>query len=453
MKQLPDYDQTALDEDLRLCDSLALQAKQTRKDGSIIGSTPFPYLIEAQRYAQLCAQSRLILQVLERIAKSYLSEPALQDYFPHFRPWHAWMKLPVLVDPMIATARFDIVETAEGEFKITEPGTSCPACCVMPGIFHRIFERTQVHQRFTSSLAICENPTNDPSTIIRFLADLLARFGNAENGIVVATSCIDPFSVELPDIASEARAAGFDSTMGPIDQIVLHKGHASLNGVRIGLLYQFLSILLTDEMAHIAHRIEDIDAYMKALERGYFLAINPFLPMFVTEDKSVLSLLQEPWFRSTLSQEEQQAIDALVPETFRLRPGKVRFEGQMVDLKHLLRLRKDDFVIKAQMEDCGRDIHIGRTMLQDDWENLFDEKCHKLYIAQRFIAEEPLRIPQRGGDISSMYYTLGLFFMGGVPMGLSSRISPRMISNLSQGGLVQDVLIVEDASDELLARD
>lgn len=149
---------------------------------------------------------------------------------------------------------------------------------------------------------------------------------------------------------------------------------------------------------------------------------------------------------SVYSLDERDAIAALVPETYRLHAGKIVFEGEKTDLVALLKSRKDDFVIKAQMESMGRDITIGRAVDQHQWAHLIDSKLGGLYIAQRFIEETPMQLPVKDAEnvsLQSMYYTLALFFMGGKATGMCNRVSPQLVTNVAQGGAWGEVFVYE----------
>jgi hypothetical protein len=176
------------------------------------------------------------------------------------------------------------------------------------------------------------------------------------------------------------------------------------------------------------------------------LVVNPFPSIFISEDKSILALLMDREFADDFDADEHEAIRALVPETYRLRDQEVEFENEKVDLVRLLKERKDDFLIKAQMESMGRDIVIGRDVDSQRWDDIIDKKLGGMFVAQRFIEEKPIELldPSLETDSTiSMYYTLALFFMGGRITGMFNRVSPKLVTNVAQGGAYQEVFIYE----------
>jgi uncharacterized circularly permuted ATP-grasp superfamily protein len=243
-----------------------------------------------------------------------------------------------------------------------------------------------------------------------------------------------------------ALAFGCDSDIAAIQELTWNGKHVLHKGKRVHILYQFLDVLFTNELANVAANYDEIAGYLEGMRNKAMLVVNPFPPIFVSEDKSSLALLRDPAFAELFTAEQRKAIELLVPPTFRMRDGEVVFDGQKTELRALLLARKNDFVIKAQMESMGRDVLIGRDAAPDAWAAKIASAWGGPYIAQELVAAKPVEMinPANLDETVPMNYTLALFVIGGQSKGMFNRISPGFITNVAQGGARQDVVVYRD---------
>ncbi|MFA6029559.1 MAG: hypothetical protein WC969_06885 [Elusimicrobiota bacterium] len=105
--------------------------------------------------------------------------------------------------------------------------------------------------------------------------------------------------------------------------------------------------------------------------------------------KLLLAALLEPRFQGLLSAQELDAVRKAVPPTYRTVPSVVEHRGERIALADLLRLRKDDFVLKWGLGYGSETVHIGRFHDADAWSALTGKALSETnWVAQEFVAPE-----------------------------------------------------------------
>jgi hypothetical protein len=390
----------------------------------------------------------LVFNALNRVVSLYNKDKKITEYFKHLKLYEPFLSLPVLSDPIIPIARYDLVRAKDGRFQINEPNTCCPGGPIWTSLFYNILKETYIYHFVSSLISEVLTPLQNPSCIYNFLRNEYEKYFPKASplNILITDTKSAPMETELFELRDGARRLGYKSEKAIIQDLKYDNGIVSLNGEKVHIIYQFLDVLFTNEMAQIGNNFDEIKDYMAALRGKACLVINPFPPIFISEDKIILALLCDPLFKDYFTKDEHRAIKELVPETYRVRDENIIFEGEKINLLQLLKSRKKDFVIKAQMESMGRDILIGLTATKDEWEDKICKSVDGMYVAQRFIEEEPLQIPDPNDPdiLKDMNYTLALFFMGGEPQGMFNRVSTGLVTNVAQRGAMQNVIIYDD---------
>lgn len=415
--------------------------------GDYVSYIPQPYCISKVKYDKLSDDAINVFNALNTIVTNYRSDKKIKNYFKHLDSYQVFLNTPHIVDPIISIARFDLMETKSGDFKIIEPNTCCPGGMIWTAIFYDYFKKTNIYKTIANSYDIFPQALHQKKMIYEYLIQEYEKHFTKEDSyfIAIADTNFAPMETELFELRDNARKLGYKSEKIHIQDIEYKNGFAYYKNHQIHILYQFLDILFKGKYAQITNKITDISGYMQALHNRSMLTVNPFAPIFISEDKSSLALLLDPDFQAYFSEQEKQAIKKLVPPTYRMKNTDVLFNGDTVNLTKLLKAHKNDFIIKAQMESMGREIYFGKNMSDKEWHNLIKRTLDKMYIAQQFIESKLSSIynPLSTNE-DKMYYTLALSIVGGKIKGLFNRLSNNMVTNVAQGGAVQNVLVVKE---------
>lgn len=449
---LADYARGNLEEIREDCAHSAARVRELNIDvedpDDLVTHLVVPYCIDRRRYEALCADASLVFAALNRVVVAYQTDLQVRAYFPHLEHFERFLTLPVLPDPAIAVARYDLVESRDGEFKMVEPNTCCPGGTIWASMFNDMLREGNTYRFLREHITEVPQRIHNGDTIYEFLTDQHARHLGPRDryAFAIADTRTAPMEAELHELRDGARQRGHHAEKCQIQDFKMKPDGLHLNGQRIDIVYQFLDVLYKDDMAQIAASYDEIADYLTAMQRREVLVVQPFPPIFLSEDKSILALLTDEAFADYFTSAEHAAIARLVPETYRLEEGKVPFEGDVVDLRRLLLQRKDDFLIKAQMESMGRDIVIGREVSDDRWRAHLDATIGGPHVAQRFVEETPLELHAPGeapGPIVPLHYTLALLILGGEPVGMFNRVSPQLVTNVARGGAFGEVIVYE----------
>lgn len=411
-----------------------------------------PYLIGRSQYDPLVERSELVHGALETVLLRYSDDPRVRSYFTHLDAFQWLFDLPRTTTLNIPTARFDLIEDGLGGYGMIETNSACPhGMSTIPASFE-IQRDTEIYDHVGKLVTLTPVPVQRRQTIFDFLAtQYRTRFGTSRTpriGIAHApaqTGARPDVQAILEGKAESGRACGYDCEVVSITALRRRNGRVEHQGRPIDVLYQFLDPALDRPLSGFANSTAEIAEYLEAIRREELLVVNPFGSMFIAEDKSILALLRDQDYAGLFSSEQRRAIDALVPPTYRMRPQRVSYRGETDDLLSLLLRRKDEFVIKKQIANDGRDIWVGHQIPQPEWEAGVRQAMGGLYIAQRMLPGSEQQLPAGNGEARIYHGTLGMAMVGGKAIGMYHRISTRYVTNLNQGGGKQNVLIYDDA--------
>jgi hypothetical protein len=123
-------------------------------------------------------------------------------------------------------------------------------------------------------------------------------------------------------------------------------------------------------------------------------------------------------------------IDAHVPWTRVLRPGKCLFEGELVELERLLVARREEFVLKPSQSFEGRGVLLGAVTTPERWAREVSERLDGTHIVQQRVAA-PTRnfaLPVDGEvEVVPMHLHLGEYVFGGTLAGFQAWGSQELV--------------------------
>jgi hypothetical protein len=177
--------------------------------------------------------------------------------------------------------------------------------------------------------------------------------------------------------------------------------------------------------------------------------------------KAAFAVLSDPGFSGMFSPDEQRAVAAHVPWTRRVRPGRTRWRGREVDLPALLVDEREHLVLKPNDEYGGKGVLLGWHTPPEIWRAAIEGATRETMGATRetMIVQErkltqTMSLPtSRDGHLvnEEVYADLCPFLFAGRVEGAMVRVSSSALTNVSTGGGVTGLLIVDGASDR--ARD
>ena len=119
------------------------------------------------------------------------------------------------------------------------------------------------------------------------------------------------------------------------------------------------------------------------------MIVNP-LRARVANNKKLFALLQDPRFADLVSRQEAEVIDATIPWTRVLRPGRVRYGDWVVDLLGFVADNRERLVLKPASDHGGREVMLGIETEQAEWEAAVEEHAE----AEDFVVQEYVPVPE-----------------------------------------------------------
>lgn len=188
---------------------------------------------------------------------------------------------------------------------------------------------------------------------------------------------------------------------------------------------------------------EDYDEMPPILTRA-FITDKIYFPdhtgSFMLGDKRNLGILRTLAERNAFSAEDNALLLDCIPWAAELKHQEVTFQNQQTDLVTLLKIHKDQFVIKPAAGFQGKGVFVGKYLTQDAWEKAIEMSLsNKTFIAQEFCESLDFIAPNSNNDWVPHKLIWGAFGFGktyaGVWVRLSSSTTDAGVINSATGAV------------------
>ena len=398
------------------------------------------------------------VEVLRNIGESlhHITETAIDwvlsdhDRFLQFFPDHEriwpWLRKAPHAAHWQGVSRYDAVIAADGQIRIMELNTGCPA-----GFFHAENFSDVTAQALSESQG-SENSlkANQFGTIPeRTLCDellVMEREGRRRPGLIALVNDENELQNELALFQRQLRSLGRRAEIVNAREIRWTNSQAHVNGEPISLAYNKIRISTPNSPGHHWRPgFEDRYAgFLEAIANDGIVAVNNLACLTVGEDKGLLEVLRTPEFMDRLTPEERVVVDNHVLPTARLRDGLVNWGGKSVDWIPFVRANRERLVIKPANEGRGFGVVVGKHATLEEWNTACELDPNLPKVVQEY--SEPASLPiQRDvdGEPAAHYLTVGLAMIRGQYSGLLSRVSTNPVTNVGRDGVVQAVFVEE----------
>lgn len=401
---------------------------------------PTALLLSRTDYEKLRVLACRLHDLVERALDWVQQEPARLDrYFADHARLFPYLSRPKGFDTWQALGRYDLAVTPRGELKIMELNTGCPA-----GMFHAPYFSSGVACLLEELGLLPDGRISsgaiETDTLVDMMLDAEHRAGQAP-GLVAVLNDENGLMNELPPLVKALQSRDREAVIASADQLTWQDDGLCLDGRSVSLTFNKLRVSTVgspgwcwrDDFENRYH------ALLQAMREQTCVSINAMTALSIAEDKGLLALLSSDEFRRELQPEDDAFLDRHLLPTARLEQGKTTWNGKPIDMATLLETQREQLVIKPANEGRGFEVTIGRFADSDRWNEACRPRGDLPKVVQQYA---PLaELPVHG---QPYYLTLGLFMLGGKMQGILSRVAPSPITNVSLGGAVQGVLIVDD---------
>ncbi len=367
--------------------------------------------------------------------------PHHHRFVPHLAKTRGWRDFQ-------AISRYDAVVCPQGDIKIIELNTCCPA-----GFFHAELFSTVTASRLAPLLPESGLPEARPATIRpSAVADALLeleRNAGIEPSLVALLIDENQIVHELDLMDRQFRTRGRDVKVLDARELEFRHGRLEHQGQPISLTYHKFRLSVPQSRNHCWRDgfQARYQAWLDAQAAQAMVGINNLYGMTLGEDKTLLSVFQLEEFRQTLSPEDLTFLDTTVAWTVPLAEGSVCWRGSNIPLPELLRTARQDLVIKPANEGRGFEVVIGRECTDDEWNRASTVDPDNPKVVQEFIPPASFAVPvptNEGFAPADMMLTLAFGVVCGEYRGLLARISPSTITNVAVQGMVQGAFVMAE---------
>lgn len=371
----------------------------------------------------------------QRLKRHFADHQRMFPYLEKTPGLHTWQGF----------SRYDAVITPDGQVKIIELNTGCPAGFLHAESFSRLTRRA------IDSLGLDLN-----SHLERFgtvaadvLIDELLRIeqkAGVEQGLVGLVNDENGLLNELELIAEAFRHRGREARIVGAEKLRHRDGRAFLEDLPVSLTFNKVRVSTPTSpgwnwKAGFEQRYAGL---LSALGSRAMASVNNLGALTIGEDKGLLGLLLHDEFQRQLTAEQRDFIARHVLWTVRLQDGPVVRRGETIDLLRYVRRHREQFVIKPANEGRGFRVLIGRHCSQESWQAACRVDADLPCVVQDYAPLATLPVIDPRGEqpkIVEMFLTVGLAVIRGRYHGLVSRVSANPVNNVGLKGIVQAVLM------------
>jgi glutathionylspermidine synthase len=238
-----------------------------------------------------------------------------------------------------------------------------------------------------------------------------------------------PGSPSVPEfriVCAAARRAGIEALSATTEELAYDGSVLHAGGEPVHLVYRRVLVDDLDE--------GDLTA---AARDGSVCVVNPARAR-VANNKKLFALLDDPRFAHLVEPREAEVIQATIPWTRILRPGRVTYGQWVVDLFEFVSDNRPRLVLKPASEYGGHGVSLGIETEQAEWDRIIDRHAELGdYIVQEYVPVPEEMFPTvEDGHVQMRLkrFNINPFGIGGRYAGMITRISDRAVINVSAGG-------------------
>ncbi len=427
-------DLTAAESQLEELQQRQLDQRVTFGERAMAHSLRPTFLTEA-RYNSVQDTVYLIRQAILLIAANFFNDRYVLEAELGLEEWELELaSMPTNVIRLSALSRMDSFLTTNS-FKFVELNGESPAGIAYIHKLASIYEELAVFREFVK-----KHPVRFVSPMVHTLAALVQVYHEEFDGREERPTFAIVDNLDVPTIHEFNLLKAYFDRMGFPTEVVAPQdlecrdGWVYANGRRIDILYRRL--LLNEFYA----MKDDCKAFLDGYVAQKTCYLNSFRTKLVHK-KSLFALLTNERYTSVLTAEQREAVRNHIPWTRMLRQEQTTFRGLRIDLLEFVRANRKYFVLKPNDEYGGKDVTLGFTASQSEWDAALERAVHGRYVVQEVvdIHREPFLMKTEADGATSWEMVptiidLDPYLNGPLMGGCLTRTSAGNLANVTAGG-------------------
>lgn len=356
-----------------------------------------------------------VVHCLQRLVRSYPSNPELQEFLAVPPVLHQWIMRENNPGQLtVDFCRLDLLGDRLGTTRVLEFNPSSPGAVISTGMLTRFWRESAGLGGLLAEWGVPSTRFEQDGWFVDWLLAFGARHGlhEAETTHVGLFHEHESSKFEFDQI----RRQLLRRERTPVECVPDNPRSAA--GIRLGYLKQ---IPVSPAV------VETWDAFCTRLVEGDLVVPNPLAERWVAENKLCLAALSDPRFRPLFTEAEQDVLDALVPWSRKLGDGITAAEA-VTEQKRL--------VLKEPYSCRGESVHIGQDCSPETWSQLVHAPQQQGWLAQEHIAGSGIDTAE-----GPYFRDLCAAVLDGEVIGYTSRFSQKRVLNASKGGGAHIVML------------
>ncbi|HMJ16453.1 MAG TPA: hypothetical protein VK524_33795 [Polyangiaceae bacterium] len=403
-----------------------------------------PYVLTYDAYRCIGRAAELVLAALERVAREALHSDELADFLGLSHAERALAAIEPGYPELVCVGRLDMLSVEE-DFFFIELNADSPA-----GLADQLLvNRTLLELPHLQPFRARPNVTT-PEPHAALLNALRQVYSAWSGGAIPGTIAIVDWAAadshgEFKVLAEWFREHGHTMIFADPEELEYRSGRLWAKGAAVDLVYRRVIVDELIRRSGLSHPL------IRAYEERAVCVANSFRTKAVNK-KAAFAVLSDPRYGALFSAEQREVLAKHVPWTRRVEAGRTRWQGRDVDMLDLLARERQNLVLKPNDEYGGKGVLLGWQTPEQVWNDAAAKAVDRSFIVQERKPVKTLAMPTyRDGIVSEgVYFDVCPFLFAGRMEGAMVRLSSAALSNVSAGGGVSGLLLIDATSLEAL---
>jgi len=397
-----------------------------------------PYFLARSRYEKIKHAAETINLACERLTEVALENAEILSEINLTEKEEQMARIEPRYRGLCVSSRFDTYLSGD-DFKFLEYNAETPAGIGDQMTFEKVFEKVPEVQEF-----LTENKHWLPKPHYRLLEALVAAYrdmgGKKEKPNIAIVDWDDVSTVSEFEILRECwLSEGCDTIIANPFELEYDGEVLRVGDFTVDIFYKRVII------HEFLEKFDETHPLVRAYADGNVCMANNFR-VKIPHKKTSFAIMSDEKYEWIFTSEQLELIRKHIPWTRRVRDCKTTFHDKNVDLLELLRLKRENFILKPHDDYGGHGVSFGWENSASEWETLIENALKDCFIVQERAAVKKTSIPTIGEELSMQSLNVDFdpfLFRGKVDGGLV-RLSASSLVNVSAGGGETALAVLED---------
>ncbi|MBA3714512.1 MAG: hypothetical protein H0W76_18970 [Pyrinomonadaceae bacterium] len=404
-----------------------------------IGSFLRPFVLPRSTYQAIAHAAETLAAAFEQLVERALSDESLLAELALTEREARLARIDPGYTRLCVSSRLDAY-LSKGSFKFLEYNAESPAGIVDQMLLEDIFFELPYMREFIARYPFWRPRPHQ--RLLGALVDAYRQSGGAKDRPQIAIIDWEGVSTESEFyvLKDYFESEGYPTVIADPCHLEYNHGVLTARGLTVDILYKRVLI------HELLDKVDDGHPLLRAYAERKVCVANSFRTK-VAHKKMSFAILSDPRYESLFTPEQVTVIQHHVPWTRRVREGETTFGGAVFEMTDLLRRERERLVLKPNDDYGGQGVVIGHVTEPHTWEEACELALTRPFVVQELVPVQKETMPKFTDRLAWEEMTIDFdpfLFLNKVEGGIV-RLSSSALSNVSSGGGVTALLVLEDA--------